>query len=234
MKKFYKTAESGTAPGGHVVRLDGKVVKTPLHHPLIVASEKLAAEMAAEWMAQGDDIDPASMPLTQLANTMVDKGRGRERSEMEQTLIDYGASDLVCYFATHPEEVVARQKKHWQTLLDWLRDEYAITLESVSGIQYHHQPPESLNKIAVLVEKLEPAEFTVLQAAAATAGSLVIALALLRGKLSAERAYEAACVDEIYQLEKWGEDKLARERLDALKAELISIEKFRDLVTASS
>jgi len=216
MKKFYKTAESGTAPGGHVVRLDGKVVKTPLHHPLIVASEKLAAEMAAEWMAQGDDIDPASMPLTQLANTMVDKGRGRERSEMEQTLIDYGASDLVCYFATHPEEVVARQKKHWQTLLDWLRDEYAITLESVSGIQYHHQPPESL------------------QAAAATAGSLVIALALLRGKLSAERAYEAACVDEIYQLEKWGEDKLARERLDALKAELISIEKFRDLVTASS
>jgi chaperone required for assembly of F1-ATPase len=234
MKKFYKIAESGTAPGGHVVRLDGKVVKTPLRHPLIVTSPSLAAAMAQEWTAQGDEINPSSMPLTQLANTMVDKSKGHERAEMEQTLIDYGASDLVCYFATHPDDLVARQKKHWQTLLDWLRETLSINLESVSGIQYHHQPPESLNHIAVLVEKLEPADFTIVQAAAATTGSLVIALALLHKKISAEGAYEAACIDEIYQLEKWGEDTLARERLDAIRSELSAIEKFRTLVTASS
>jgi chaperone required for assembly of F1-ATPase len=232
MKRFYKAAESGTAPGGHVVRLDGKTIKTPLHHPLIVPTAALAAAMAAEWTGQADEVVPSSMPLTQLANTMVDKGQGHDRAEMEQTLLDYGASDLVCYFATHPQDLVERQQKDWQPLLDWMAQEFSVTLESVAGIQYHYQPAESLNKLAVLIETLESVDFTVVQAAASVTGSLVIALALARKRLTAEEAYQAACVDEIYQLEKWGADSLAQERLDGIGMELAAIARFRDLVAA--
>lgn len=230
MKKFYKIAEAGTAPGGHVVRLDGKVVKTPLLHPLIVPTAALAAAMAQEWTAQGDDIVPATMPLTQLANTMVDKGRGHEREAMEQTLIDYGASDLVCYFADHPQDLVERQKKLWLPLLAWVEAEFSVRLEHVSGIKYHHQPAETLNRIALLVEEQDPAAFTALQAAAGVTGSLVIGLALSKGMIAAEAAWEAACVDEIYQLEKWGADDLAQKRLLGIKLELAAVEKFCTLV----
>src|SRR6187402_1626936 len=126
MKRFYKVAEPGTAPGGHVVRLDGKTIKTPLQHPLIVPTAALAAGMAAEWAAQKTDVIPSSMPLNQLANTMIDKGRGADREAMEQTVVDYGASDLVCYFAAHPQDLVARQEACWRPLVEWIGGEHGV------------------------------------------------------------------------------------------------------------
>lgn len=232
MKKFYKIAESGTAPGGHVVRLDGKLVKTPMHHPLIVDSPTLAAAMAQEWEAQGDEIVPSSMPMTQLANTLIDKGRGHDRAQMEETLCDYAASDLVCYFADHPQDLIQRQEKRWLPLLEWMEKTFSVPLERVVGIQYHHQPQDSLDTIARLIAALTPEEFVVVQAVVHTTGSLVIALALLHGVLSEEEAWEAACVDEIYQLEKWGEDADARQRLDMIKADIRAIKAFHALVSA--
>ena len=230
MKKFYKAAEAGTAPGGSVIRLDGKPLKTPLKHPFLLESQALADAIALEWAGQGDEIKPATMPLTRLANTMIDKSKGDDRAEMNGQLLDYGSSDLVCYFATHPETLVKRQKSHWLPLLGWMQEKYGIAYETVSGIQYQHQPPPSLDKLQKILEALGPEDFTVVQAASATTGSVVIALALLEGKLSPEEAYQAACVDEIYQLETWGEDAEARKRLDIIQSELESIVRFRDLV----
>jgi chaperone required for assembly of F1-ATPase len=230
MKKFYSIAEAGTAPGGHTVRLDGKTIKTPLQHPFIVPTAKLAAALAAEWAAQENEVVPASMPLNLLANTMIDKAHGHERRAMEQALIDYGASDLVCYMALNPEELVTLQESHWQPLIDWMKEAHGIVLEPVRGIQYHHQPAESLNKIALLVEGLDPATFTATQAAAGATGSLVIGLALAQGRLTAGSAFDAACVDELYQLEKWGDDALARKRLDTILADLQAVETFYRLL----
>jgi chaperone required for assembly of F1-ATPase len=200
MKKFYKLAEAGTAPGGHVVRLDGKVIKTPLKHNLILPSAALAQAVAAEWAAQGDEIVPPSMPLTQLANTMLDKSAGHERSLLEEQVYEYGASDLVCYFADRPQSLIARQEKHWKPLLDWMKEDCGVVLEPVTGIQYHHQPKESLNKLELLIEALDAKDFTVLQAAAGVTGSAIIAFALARRKITAQEAYEAACVDELFQM----------------------------------
>lgn len=141
MKKFYQKAEAGTAPGGFVIRLDGKTLKTPLQHPLILQSKELAEEMAVEWNAQGADIIPASMPLTQLVNTMIDKSTGPDRAAMDAEMCRYAGSDLICYFATHPADIVQRQQALWLPLIEWLAAEKGIRLETVSGIQYHKQPP---------------------------------------------------------------------------------------------
>jgi chaperone required for assembly of F1-ATPase len=230
MKRFYKQAEAGTAPGGYVIRLDGKPIKTVMQHSLILASRGLAEAIANEWQAQGKDVIPATMPLMQLATTMADKVKGPDRAAMNIEILKYGASDLLCYFAATPPDLVKRQEQHWLPLLEWLAREHGVKLEHIAGIKYHNQPPESLEKLNKIVIGLSPEDFTVVQAATALTGSVVIALALSEGYLDAASAHEAACVDELYQLEKWGEDQLARKRLDHIKSELEAIVTFRDLV----
>lgn len=230
MKKFYKAAEAGTAPGGHVVRLDGKLLKTPLRNNLILSSPELAAAIAAEWAAQGADIIPATMPLTQLVNTMIDKASGAERAALEKEILKYAASDLVCYFATHPASLVAAQEKEWLPLLGFIKEKYGAELAVVSGIQYQNQPEPALKNIEKAVRGFDSAGFTVVQAAAGVTGSVVIALALAEGKIDAETAYRASCVDEIHQLAHWGADDLAQKRLDHIRKELQAIERFKNLV----
>ena len=234
MKKFYKSAAAGTAPGGHVVRLDGKVIKTPLQNLLLLDSPALAEAIAQEWAAQGTEIQPLTMPLTRLANTMIDKARGPDRAAMNAEVLKYAGSDLICYFAAHPPALVRLHEEHWKPLLEWLKEKHGVALEAVSGIQYHPQPQAALDKLKRIVEGLAAADFTIVQSATASTGSLAIALALLEGKLSAAEAYEAACVDEIYQLKTWGADALAQKKLDALKTDLEEITRFRDLLKASS
>lgn len=230
MKKFYKKAEAGTAPGGFVVRLDGRTLKTPLQHALILQSQALAEALASEWNAQGDVIVPAAMPLTQLVNTMIDKATGPDRIAMNAEICRYAGSDLVCYFATHPADIVKRQKDVWLPLLEWLALEKGIRLETVSGIQYHKQSPDTLRAFEKIVQDADALVFTLMQAVLGVTGSVVIALAFAEGHINAAQTWEAACVDEIYQLEKWGEDALARKKLDSIRAELEVLEKFRNFM----
>lgn len=234
MKRFYKQAEAGTAPGGYVIRLDGKPVRSVMQHSLIFSSKDLAEAIAAEWQRQEKEIIPASMPLTQLANTMTDKSAGPDRAAMNVEVLKFGASDLICYFALTPPDLVKRQEAAWLPLLKWLSDTHGIVLERVNGIQYHNQPSASLEKLHKVITGMDAATFTMVQAATAIAGSVAIGLALADGWLDGEQAFEAACVDEIYQLEKWGEDQLARKRLDNIKKELAAIAFFRDMVRTSS
>jgi chaperone required for assembly of F1-ATPase len=234
MKKFYKSAEAGTAPGGHVIRLDGKVVRTPLQNLLLLQSPPLAEAIAQEWLAQGAEIKPASMPLTQLANTMIDKANGPDRAAMNAEIIKYGGSDLICYFATHPADLVKLHQQHWGPLLAWMKGKHGIIFEPVSGIQYRQQPPAALDKLKQLIEGMDAAQFTIVQSVTASTGSVTIALALVEGRLSAEEAYQASCVDEIYQLKTWGADEPAQKKLEAIEADLKTIVRFRDLLSASS
>ena len=206
MKRFYKEAVAGTAPGGHVVRLDGKILKTPLQKHLLLPSESLATALAAEWAQQGDEVIPDSMPLNQLVSTMIDKAESHERADMNKTVVEYGASDLVCYFATHPQDLVKAQEAVWLPLLKWLEQEHGVALERVSGIQYHYQQDGMLEKLSGIVAGLDAVSFTAVQVATGVTGSLVVSLALSSGHLSAEEAFQAACVDEVYQLDKWGDD----------------------------
>jgi len=234
MRKFYKIAEAGTAPGGHVVRLDGKPAKTPLGHALLLTSQPLAGAIALEWAGQEAELKPATMPLTRLANTMVDKARGPDRPAMNAELLKYGGSDLICYFATHPADLVKLHEQQWKPLLVWMKEKYGIVFEAVSGIKYHQQPQAALDKLKQVIEGLDAGEFTVMQSAAAITGSVAIALALLEERLSVDEAFQAACVDEIYQLKTWGADEPAQQRLDILKSELEVIARFSELLKASS
>jgi chaperone required for assembly of F1-ATPase len=233
LKKFYQKAEAGTAPGGYAVRLDGRVLKTPLKNSIILKNISQAEAIAAEWNAQAKEIVPDSMPLTQLLNTMIDKSSGADRVQMNEAVARYAAADMLCYFSDHPSGLVARQEKLWKPLLAWLNRARGIRLESVSGIRFHEQSENALQLISQKIAALDAVDFTVLQASAGLTGSVVIAWALLAREITPEQAQEACCVDELYQLEKWGEDGIARDRINRIGDELRAIALFRDLFTAS-
>ncbi len=233
MKKFYKAVDVSKDADKYLVRLDEKVIKTPLKKTLELTSEALANAVADEWCAQGDTIEPETMPITQLANTMIDKVSGADKEAMVEQVLNYASSDLVCYFATQPEKLVSLHEQYWSPLVSWLNDEYGIKLNVVSGIQHIEQPEESIKVIEEMLSNMPAEKFTALQATTAIAGSFVIAFAMLEGKLTVEEAHKAAVVDELYQLDTWGEDKEARVLVNNTKDELVNIAKFYKLFTAS-
>ena len=225
MKRFYK--EAGTAPvaGGHGVLLDGKPVKTPARAPLVAPTAALARAVAAEWQAQGEKIDPGSMPLMRLLATAIDRVP-LHRSGVEDDLAAFAAADMLCYRARTPSELVARQMELWQPVLDWAALRLDAALLVTDELVHIAQPPQALAALARRLQRLDALELTAVHTVTAATGSLLLALALLEGEIDAETAFEAGVADELYNLEVWGEDPEARTRLEALRAQIAAAHRL--------
>ncbi len=223
-QRFYKTvaieAVDGAKDGaGFGVTLDGRRIKTPAKAEMILPGRGLAEAVAAEWDEQREEVDPAAMPLTGLVWTALDLVRpGRAR--VIEDLAAYAAHDLLCYRAEAPTELVARQQELWQPLLDWAARTLDARLAVTAGVVPIAQPPEALAALRAVVAAKSDLELTALSAAVTAAGSLVIGLALGAGRIDAAAAFEAAQLDESYQIERWGEDPEAARRRAAIKADL--------------
>jgi chaperone required for assembly of F1-ATPase len=229
VKRIYRKAEPVPTTGGHGVALDGRLVKTPGKRDLIVPSPALAAEIAAEWEAQQAEIRRETMPLTRLAGATIDRDTARHGAVVQQ-VADYAGTDLVCYRATHPPALVTRQQEVWQPLLDWAAGRYKAPLTVTSGVIPSSQPPASLAAFIAAVAAYDEFALTALHAATAACGSLVIALALLEGRLDAAEAFAASHLDESYQIEAWGEDEEQAERRASLSAEIAAAARLVLLV----
>jgi len=229
MKRFYKRAGVVPVAGGHGVTLDGRLVKTPGKQDLIVPCLALAAAMAAEWEGQQGGIRRETMPLTRLAGVTIDRS-STERAAVVRQVADYAGTDLVCYRASHPPSLAARQQAVWQPLIDWAGDRYEAPLRVTIGVIPTGQPTASLAAFAEAVDAHDDFALTALHAATAACGSLVIALALLGGHLDAGEAFAAAQLDESFQIEAWGEDKEQAERRAALAAEIAAAAQFTSLL----
>ena len=225
MKRIYRRAEPVPAAGGHAVALDERLVKTPGRRDLIVPSPALAAAIAVEWEAQQEEIRRETMPLTRLAGATIDRDAAQHGAVVRQ-IADYAGTDLVCYRATRPLALVARQQEVWQPLLDWATARYAAPLMVISGVIPSSQPPASLAAFTAAVAGYDDFALTALGATTTACGSLVIALALLEGRLDAADAFAASQLDESFQIESWGEDEEHRERRAALDAEITAAARF--------
>ena len=229
MKRIYQKALPVRAVGGHAVALDGRLVKTPGRRDLIVPSPALAAEIAMEWEAQQEEIRRETMPLTRLAGATIDRDAAQHGAVVRQ-MADYAGTDLVCYRAAHPPALAARQQAVWQPLLDWAAERYAAPLTVISGVIPSSQPAASLAAFTAAVAAYEDFALTALRAATAACGSLVIALALLEGRVDAGEAFAASQLDESFQIEAWGEDREQAQRRAALSAEIAAAARFLALL----
>ena len=213
-KRFYKEAAAEWREGAFALCLDGRIARTPGRNALAVPTREAGEALAREWAAQGEFIDPATMPLTRIVNSALD-GVIREIEGVRAEIVKYAGSDLLCYRADDPETLVAMQKAKWDPPLDWARRELGAELRLASGIAFVEQSPEAIAAIARAVEKARvPLPLAALHVMTTLTGSCVLALAVARGFLSAEAAWEAANVDEDFEMRTWGRDEeaMARDR----------------------
>ena len=206
VKRIYETAAAEPAgEEGYRVVLDGRPVRTPGGKPLTVPTAALAEALAAEWDAQEEEIQPHTMPLTQLACTALDQVAD-ERAGMEEAVARFAGTDLLCYRADAGSSLAERQAEAWQPLLDWAAETFGAELAVTEGIMPVTQPEETVTALAEAAAAVEDMRFAALQCVTAAAGSLVLALALLHGARDAEQVIAAAELDEIWQEEFWGAD----------------------------
>lgn len=232
-KRFYKTAEVAATPDGFSVTLDGRPVKTPVGSLLIMATEDLAAAVAEEWLAQQETIKPHTMPVTQLAATSLDRVAPR-RGEVVDQAISYASTDLVCYRAEEPPDLIQRQEAHWQPLLEWVFELCGARLRVTSGVIPLKQPDHALDNLRDLIDRFTDEELTALVTAMQASGSLVVALALICGRVDADTAFAASQLDESYQMERWGEDKEAADRRRRVLEEVRVAAAFLELARSST
>src|SRR5271170_1272365 len=219
MKRVYTRVETRPVDGRWGVALDGRPMRTPGKNALILPSEALAAAIAAEWDTQREEIRPATMPLFRLAATAIDR-TARQRDLIVAETANYAGTDLVCYRADQPPALAARQHAVWQPLIDWASQRYDAALAVTSGILPTRQPEATLRAFAAAVAAQDDFRLTALHALTAACGSLVIALALMEGRLDSAAAFAASQLDETFQIEAWGEDAEAAKRRQALTADI--------------
>jgi chaperone required for assembly of F1-ATPase len=231
MKRFYKETAIEAAEGGFRVLLDGKPMRTPAKSILVVPTAPLAGAIAAEWGGVPDkaEINAADLPLTRLAATGLDRVVAR-REEIVAGTAKYAGSDLLCYRATTPASLVKLQHDAWQPLLDWAADRYGARLIVASGISFVEQPEEAVSRLRRAVAAHADLALSALYNLTHTAGSLVIALAVAEGRLTSEAAFAAAQVDELYQIERWGDDPLAAKHRDGVAKDIDAGARFLALL----
>lgn len=221
MKRFY--ADVAVTDG--MILLDGRPVKTPGRSALVAPSPALAQAIAEEWRAQGDVIDPFAMPLTALANAAIDRVLPAP-SAFAATLAGYAETDLLCYRAESPPELIAEEIAAWDPLLAWARARYDVHFVTTSGIVHAPQPQPTIARLVDALTALPPFALAAMSPLVTISGSLVTALALAEGRVGADEAFDATHLDELWQARRWGEDELARSTREARRREFASAARF--------
>ncbi len=227
-KRFYTDVGVLEAPDGWRVTLDGRPVQTPAGGSLSLASRKLAVAVADEWEAQDGEIRPHSMPLFRLCATAIDRV-GPDRRAMVDGIVAYGPTDLLCYRAVEPPDLVERQEAVWSPLLAWAQEAFDVEFRVTAGVMPVEPVPDLQERLAGHIDRLDDFSLTALASATATCGSVILGLALTSGRLASEAAFEAAMLDELYQAGKWGEDEEAAERRRTVKHQIDAVAAFMAL-----
>ena len=222
IKRFYKTVEVKECDGAYNVLLDGRTLKTPGKMLLQAGTHALAKAIADEWDAQLADVVPDAMPLTKALNTAIDRV-GPNRDVVVDELANYGATDLLCYRADSPAELVRRQAKAWDPCLDWAAKRYGARLCVTTGVVHVEQPGEALERLREAIEAQDIYRLVPLHSATTITGSLVLGLAMITRSLDVAAVFEASCIDADFQAEQWGRDA---------EAEAVRARRLADLEAA--
>lgn len=224
-RRFWTTAAAVPVEGGFAVHLDGRPVRTPLKAQLVLPTLALAEALAAEWQAQDGKVNPETMPFTRTANSAIDKV-APQFDAVAAMLAEYGGSDLLCYRAEGPEDLVARQAEAWDPVLIWALEQFGADLVVATGVVHVAQPAESLAQLHRKVGEMTTFQLSAFHDLVALSGSLVLALAVTEGRLTADAAWSLSRIDEDWQISLWGEDEEAAEVAARKRAAFLQADRF--------
>jgi chaperone required for assembly of F1-ATPase len=225
MKRFYQAVRVARSGQGHGVLLDERPVRTPAKRLLIVPTAPLAEAIAAEWCEQGATIRADAMPLTRLASTAIDRMPELREAAVDEA-VAYADTDLLCYRAAEPFELVQRQHHAWQPMLDWLSAAHGVKLSVPTSMLPVAQPESARMRLRAAVAGLEDWPLVGLHAATTGLGSLVLGLALLHDRIDAEAALATSLLDELFEIERWGTDPEAERRHAVLRSDVTGAARF--------
>lgn len=225
MKRFYKTAGIAREGDGFAVQLDGRPIRTPARRLMAMPTEALARLVADEWDAQGEDVDRMAMPLNRMCGTAIDDLAGK-RAGTVRAIAAYGETDMICYWADDPQKLVEKQQATWRPLLDWAEQRFDLRLQAAASVLPIAQPPGTVQRLHRIADTYDNFRLVGLSVAAGNAASVVIGLALVERRLSGAEAFEAAQLDESFQIAEWGLDDEAEHRRATQKAEFESVERL--------
>jgi chaperone required for assembly of F1-ATPase len=225
VKRFYREVTMAPAERGHSILLDGRPMRTPARQVLAAPTASLAEAIAAEWREQAEEIRPEAMPLTRLASTAIDRMPGQRQAAIDEVLA-YADTDLVCYRAAEPFELVRRQQHAWQPMLDWVSATYGVKLTVTTSILPLAQPAAVRERLRSGLEDLGNWPLIGVHAATTALGSLVLGFCLLHGRLDAEAALAASLLDELFEIERWGSDVEAERRHAVLRRDVTAAAQF--------
>ncbi|MDA0361967.1 MAG: ATPase [Proteobacteria bacterium] len=214
-KKFWsevRVARSEVGSGFRIF-LDDKPLNTPAKNPLILLSKEMANALASEWLKQVEKIDPSKMPFTRFANSSIDKVRF-QMDDVVRLISDYGDSDLICYRAESPRSLIACQEMGWDPLVKWAEQELKVSVKVFKGIMHFPQSNETLNQLEKRVRLLTEFQLAGFHDLVSLSGSLILSFALVYGHISCLDAWNLSRIDEIWQIENWGEDEDAQKMVE--------------------
>ncbi|MFW9776755.1 ATP12 family chaperone protein [Brucella melitensis] len=210
-KRFYEKAEVAESEGGFAVHLDGRPVKTPARNLLLLPTRAAAQIVADEFTAQEKLIDPGKMPATRLVNTAID-GIAQDPQAVFEDILRFAGTDMLCYRADSPQELVSRQTENWDPLIDWM-ESLGARFALAEGVMHVEQPREAIAAFSVHMAGFkDPLALAALHTMTTLMGSAIIALAVAKGEISAEKGWAIAHIDEDWTIEHWGSDAEAIER----------------------
>lgn len=228
MKRFYKAVTTVQSDGGWRVLLDGRGLKTAGGQPQVLPTETLAEALAEEWAGQGEEIDSAVFPLRELADYAIDIA-ALDRDAVVRTLLAYAGTDTLCYRAEPDEPLHARQQEVWEPLLHAAEQRWDIHFERIDGIMHRPQPAATLARMEAVLNAESDFSLAALNTLTSLASSLVIGLAALSPDASADLLWDAANLEEDWQVELWGKDAEAADRRALRLATFAAAMRFASL-----
>jgi chaperone required for assembly of F1-ATPase len=226
-KRFWKQVSVIDSEGRFAIELDGRAVKTPAKAALILPTRVMAEAIAAEWLAQEDAVNPQTMPCTRSANAALDKVHV-QHCEVADMLADYGDSDLLCYRADSPVELVQRQIERWDPALAWAASDLNVRLQTRQGIQHQPQDAEALQSLRARVRALTAFQLAAFHDLVSMSGSLVLGFAAAAGWRSPAEIWALSRLDESWQEEQWGPDEEAQADAEIKRKAFLHAKRFYD------
>ncbi len=225
MKRFWKNVAVEQADGGWRVTLDGRPIKTQGGAPQIVPTEALAELLAAEWRAQGEEIDPAAFPARDIADYAIDMV-APDPAAIAAKLMRYGETDTLCYRADPDEPLHKRQWAEWEPVVTAFEAREDVRMERVSGIVHKPQPAATLARLEARLAALDPFTLAALEVLTSLSASLTIGLSSIEPDADLEALWNAAELEEAWQVELWGSDWEAEERRQRRRADFLRAAEF--------
>ena len=202
-KNTYSCSKNGL---GYLIKANNKPLKT-LKNQALFCPRKPLAEGVIQQLNQYE----TQAPLYRLLSLSIDLDKKSTISE----LVSYADTDLVCYFAPEPPDLLAWQEQHWVPVINFVKKALnfssIITTSQALPIEQDADFKMSLSK---KLGTFDNYELAALYVSGKLLGSVLTALGFASGAFTADEAHKIAMADDYYQQSRYGED-------EQLKAELI-------------